>query len=163
MVRFAVFLAAALAISGSAMAQQVGNSSRSNTQHNITIKMSGVTQPIQAQSFSFTTSPRELAAQHGAMTGRRQHEPITITKPIDQTSPQFAALAASGKHLDSVVIEFSEGGKVYQVVKLSDVQIGSVDKDQTGNPPTEKIKFVFRQITYTISGGKTAGDSWDAK
>ena len=162
MFRFAALLTVILLVAGSAAAQTVNSTSRSNTQHNIVINIPGLApQPVTARSFSFGTSPRELELASGHPIGRRQWGPLTIVKDVDSASAPLAKLATTGKHLPSVTIQFMDGDKATQVLNLSDVTILSYTKGHIGNSETEQISFGFDKITYENRGGKTAADSWD--
>jgi type VI secretion system secreted protein Hcp len=155
-----------LALAGSALAQAVNNTTtRSNTQHNIVLSIQGLPpKAVTAVSFSFAESPRDLAS--GQSAGRRQHEPITITKVVDKSSEFLARVQASGKHLTSVVIEFTRPDsagrpQVYQVITLTDVLISSYKHGHLGDSPSEEISFTFQKIEYENKLGKTAAaDSW---
>ncbi len=79
-----------------------------------------------------------------------------VTKKLDKSSPNLFQLAATGKHITKVTLEYtkpSAGGK-YLVITLSNVVI-SADQTQAGvtgkATPHETITFEFGAIksTYT--------------
>ena len=62
-------------------------------------------------SVSGIPEPRDAAS--GLPTGKRQHKPLTLTKPIDKSTPMLARLnpgQSAGR------VEISTGGKTYEVV-----------------------------------------------
>ena len=117
-------------------------------------------------------TPREDAT--GQLTGRRQHSPIVITKPIDKSSPLlFKALttneqvtraefrfyrpaAGSSGAEEHYLTVFIENGYVasYRTFTLSDIGNGNTQM-------MEEVSFVFQDITITYEiGGATHKDSW---
>ncbi len=119
------------------------------------------------------SSPRD--PQSGLPTGKRQHSPVTITKQIDASTPQFFSALTSNEGLKSVVIEFTRPGpngqeRVYYTVKLTNANISRIYhytgvSPAAGQPPEnddlEDISLTFQkiEITYT-DGGITAADDW---
>lgn len=109
------------------------------------------------------TFPILAAHQAGVATGSTArkttfHE-FTITKKLDKASPNLFKLAATGKHIPKVTIEYSKPsapGK-YLEIKLSDVLISS---DQTqASPggaasPRETITFNYGAIKWTYTQQK---------
>jgi type VI secretion system secreted protein Hcp len=104
------------------------------------------------------------ATPMGAMTGKRQHSPITITKEVDQASPLLFQAMTTHEMLSNVTIVFagsgSGAGKVAQKIVLTDATITNIRK--VGN--SEQITFDYPTIEVTwVSGGKTATDDWLAQ
>lgn len=99
---------------------------------------------IDILSVSETSSPRDAAS--GMATGKRQHKPITITKPIDKASPKLAKALANSIPLTNVQIEVDG-----HVTVLKKAHVTSIETDAEGNEvitltpamalkPTEKSK-----------------------
>ncbi len=118
-------------------------------------------------------TPREDAT--GALTGRRQHHPITIVKRIDKSSPlMFKALClnepitkgrfrffrrtgetGTEQHIYTVLIE-----KGY-VAGIREESANVLYGDGESQPLLERVSFVFQDITKTYEiGGATHKDSW---
>lgn len=70
----------------------------------------------------------------GMATGKRQHAPVTITKPIDKSSPKLAR--SSGNPQFPTSLTLSQNGMTYQ---LTGVKVTSVR--QKGN--TEELTFTY--------------------
>ena len=101
------------------------------------------------------------SAPAGAMAGKRQHSPITITKEIDQASPKLFQAMNTHEVLSEVTITFarsgSGAGKAAQKIVLTNATITSIRK--VGN--SEQITFDYPTIEVTwVSGGKTSMDDW---
>lgn len=119
-------------------------------------------------------SPRDAAS--GLPTGRRQHKPFTITKPLDKATPLLAKALTTNENLTEVVIRFwrpSLGGAEVQffMVKLTNANIAShsiklpatFDASTSSWPELEEISFTYQKITWTwTDGGVTHEDSWSA-
>lgn len=120
-------------------------------------------------------TPRSTTS--GALTGRRQHSPIVITKRIDQTSPLLFKALVENEVVDSALFMFfrpavgSEGAEEkhmtvliengyvasYRTFTISDFQNG-------GTQLMEEISFVFQDITITYEvNGATHHDSWSGE
>lgn len=139
-------------------------------------------------SFSYqVTSPRDPAT--GLPTGKRQHQPLVITKTLDATSPQISNALANNETLTKVTLEFmttpnaaqgagAAAGKEmpYYKITLTNATISDIHQhmDQT-NPgaagsspvpsePMEDVSFTFEQMTVTSAVGQTTTtDDWNAK
>ena len=118
-------------------------------------------------------SPRDAAS--GLPTGKRQHKPFTITKPVDKTSPLFYSAVITNEALSTCTIKFVQpvgagAPDTYYIVKLTNASIGSIDfkkGDVRGAAGRfgeyEEISFTYQKIEWTITeGGITATDDWVA-
>ncbi len=118
-------------------------------------------------------SPRDAAS--GLPTGKRQHKPFTITKPVDKTSPLFYQALVNNETLTSCTIKFvrpSDHGTLdnYYTVKLTNASTASVGfkkGDARGAAGRlgeyEEVSFTYQKIEWTITdGGITATDDWAA-
>ena len=118
-------------------------------------------------------SPRDAAS--GLPTGKRQHKPFTITKPVDKTTPLFYKALVTNETLTSCTIKFvrpSDHGTLdnYYMVKLTNASTASIEfkkGDARGGAGRfgeyEEISFTYQKIEWTITdGGITATDDWEA-
>ena len=114
-------------------------------------------------------------AATGAVIGRRQHQPVVLTKEWGASSPQFYQAAFTNEVLTSVTFEFIVvGGKgkemIDHTIKLTNATISageqSLQNGQAGEPlvdsrDLQSISFFFQKIDITsISGGTEAMDDW---
>jgi len=151
----------------------------------ITISGNSGQTSTQAESFTYSQSPRDLAggsssmaavnagtsARGGSSAGRaamrRANDPVVIVKPMDETSSFFVKAAASGETLTSVVFEFKRtvgtSTEVYQTVTLTNATISSVREiNGNGGHPMQEISFTFQKIEYSNKDGAAAAPrSWN--
>jgi type VI secretion system secreted protein Hcp len=128
--------------------------------------------PCQALVFS-ETSPRN--AQTGQVTGRRQYQPVTITREWDAASPKLFQALVTNENFTDVTFKFPHDdttGKTTLVatIHLTNAHIASLRyfvaapgaTESTGHL-MEEISFSFQKIDVTgANGGITASDDWDA-
>lgn len=106
-------------------------------------------------------SPRDAAS--GLPTGKRQHKPISITKPIDKSTPLLMQVLVTNDILPTCTLEFyrrSETGETenYYTIKLTNATISSIVCDVAN---FETISFTYQKIEWTYEeGGVTAEDDW---
>lgn len=84
--------------------------------------------------------------------GRVKYGDITLKKGYDASSPKLAEACATGKHIPSVVVEYTTSeadGSRYMRVELQDVVISSYSIDATGGRPTESISLNYAKIETT--------------
>jgi type VI secretion system secreted protein Hcp len=124
----------------------------------------GLEKYIELESCNFGIR-RQMNTKPGSVTNREGTKPsvseITITKRIDNTSPQLFKEAAVGAAIPSVEIKFVNTGadlSEYHNITLSDVMISAYDfshspiAESEGGvlpeepKPLEKIAFNFRKI-----------------
>ena len=117
-------------------------------------------------------SPRDAAS--GLPTGKRQHRPIRIVKPVDKASPLLMNAFIRNEVLTTVRIDFwrpSTTGQEYQyyTVELVNAQIAGISQFNSSDQEfitlraRETISLVYDQIIWTWQdGGVTAEDSWIA-
>src|SRR2546428_545625 len=151
----------------------------------ITISGNSGQTSTQAESFTYSQSPRDLAggssrmaavnagtSARGASAGaraamRRANDPVVIVKPVDETSSFFVKAAASGETLTSVVFEFKRtvgtSTEVYQTVTLTNAIVSSVrDINGNGGRPMQEVSFTFQKIEYSNKDGAAAAPaSWN--
>jgi type VI secretion system secreted protein Hcp len=108
----------------------------------------------------------------GSMTGTRQHDPVTVHKQLDKTSPFFAIAVCESKRLQKAVIKYYaiiEAGIEVELYKitLDSVVISSVDFTHVYYPGSsspnmhEVIGLRFRGIEWNyLSGNIKYDDAW---
>jgi type VI secretion system secreted protein Hcp len=121
-------------------------------------------------------SPRDIAT--GQASGKRQHEPIKITKEWGAASPQFLNSLANNKVLPKLNLNFLKTDPqgitqpCFTITLTNAALAGYGRKPLPHHPPKhrvldtyelEEIAFSFQKIVITHhSGGKTFTDNWDA-
>jgi type VI secretion system secreted protein Hcp len=113
-------------------------------------------------------SPRDAAS--GLPTGKRQHKPFTITKPMDKTSPLLREAHSINKPLPEVELLLvqtdRDGNPVpYFTIKLTNAFVASTSTSGpsgNGEGPTESVTFVYGSIKWTYEpGGVSHEDDWE--
>lgn len=125
---------------------------------------------IEVLSFSWglgqaTTSISPLSS------GRATIQPITITKPVDKSSPKLFEACATGKHIPKLTLELTrttgQAKQKYLKFVLSDVIVTSVQIPGTtaNEAPLEQVTFNFAKIewAYTAPDQTTISGGWDVK
>lgn len=112
-------------------------------------------------------APRDLAT--GLATGKRQHQPLKITKALDKSTPLLFQALVTNEVLSEVTLEFvrtqPDGTEavVYRI-KLTNAGLSEIhqyDEGRAGQQPYEELSFVFQKIDLTwVDGAITATDSW---
>ena len=129
---------------------------------------------IECVSFFYElNTPRETAT--GALTGRRQHGPLTFVKRIDKTTPLVLKALAQNEPISGIFRFYRpnpDGAGTeehYYSILFENSFVATVRQEQSnilypetaGLPVMERISFVFRDITWTYEiGGATHTDSW---
>ena len=110
-------------------------------------------------------TPRD--ASTGQASGKRQHKPISITKEVDEASPQIFRAATTNEVLKDVVIQSVRPGpegkeQVYQTITLTNAVISEVKKLSGKNKnEQERFELTFQKIMVTnLQGKTTATDDW---
>lgn len=118
-------------------------------------------------------SPRDAAS--GLPTGKRQHKPITVTKPVDRATPILASILTNNENITDWRLDCwrpSRSGKEvqYYTIELTDASIAGMRQEQLNNKYPENmshevrehVMFTYRRITWTWhDGGITAEDDWE--
>lgn len=119
-------------------------------------------------------SPRDAAS--GLPTGKRQHKPISCTKPIDKATPLLMAALVTNETITEFRLDFyrpSRGGREERsyTIELFDAAIAGIRAEQLNNKypenlplePREHVMFTYGRIVWTWQdGGITSEDSWRA-
>jgi type VI secretion system secreted protein Hcp len=127
---------------------------------------------IECLSFNYAlTTPRKAS---GHMTGKREHQPLTIVKHIDKSSPLlFKALCLTSDceatfnfYRSAEGVEGDEN--FYRIVlkKARIIKVAQTSEDATmggdkAPPALETVSFTFEDIVWTyIKTGAEHEDSW---
>jgi len=104
---------------------------------------------VQSYQFGVTNATAPASAVGGGTTQRAEFESIRITKSLDKSSPKLMLFCASGKHVESVNIEFSivtgeTRVKVFEV-KLTDVVMSAFERggNRGSGLPTESFALAY--------------------
>jgi type VI secretion system secreted protein Hcp len=120
------------------------------------------------------TSPRDPAT--GLPTGKKQHQPISILKEIDKSSPLLWNALVNNENLTTWILRFwatAANGVEQQIytITLTNASIASITESMLDNeipanatlPLREEVSFTYQKITWTwTEGGITAQDDWQA-
>jgi Type VI secretion system effector, Hcp len=92
----------------------------------------------------------------GGGTGKAEFEDLTMTKPVNSSSPPLMTALAGGQHLPSAVVTVFKpnSGQTLVRYRLTDVTIGSLQ--QSGNKEDITLRYDVIEMT---SGGVTR--CWD--
>jgi len=117
-------------------------------------------------------SPRDAAS--GLATGKRQHTPLTVTKPIDKATPRLLQAQATNESLTAVLRAWqpSRSGKElqYYTISLTNAVISQIQSEMLNNQYPENMKhevrehvsFVYQSIAWTFEdGGVVFQDTWN--
>lgn len=106
------------------------------------------------------TSPRDVAT--GAVTGRRRHGPVRLTKPWGAASPQLFEALASNRVFDTVKFEFvradARSGRdtPFETITLSNASVVEMKRYSTSDRrEIEEVALTFQQIEIESHPGKT--------
>jgi len=119
-------------------------------------------------------SPRD--PHSGLPTGMRLHQPFTITKESDKSSPVLYNLLVNNETIIDWELQFwspSPSGQEIQThtVKLLNANISSINFCMPNNKDPELMRYVeyeqvafcYQKIIWTWNqGGITAADDWEA-
>jgi type VI secretion system secreted protein Hcp len=130
----------------------------------------GFTDAIQIYSYSHQVSTTRDAAS-GLPTGKRQHKPITIIKPIDKSTPLLMNALVTNENLTTIKFRMftvdAAGTTNYFTVELVNASVADILHESVGvggsaDPaPREHVSFVYQTIIWTFeNGGITAQDDW---
>lgn len=135
---------------------------------------------VDVLSFEFgLISPRDSAT--GEATGKRQYQPIRITKKWDPATPQLMQAVVTNEILETVRFEFERIGVdgaeyVYQTVQLTNATVAEIHQYTAGDndhatkqqragdtAELEQVSFVFQKIEVLNVDGQTSFvDDWSA-
>ena len=161
-------LASAPAFASDAAYLKVTGAVNGNIQGSITQK--GHEGEIKVLAFSHEIiSPRDAAS--GLPTGKRQHKPFTVTKPVDKSSPLLMSVLDTNETLPTVRLQIFTPGlgarsiaagtgvlQKYYTIELVNAHIASISLDSSvPGEDRETVEFVYQKILHTFeNGGITA-------
>ena len=102
----------------------------------------------------------------GQSSGRHRYRPITVTKALNGSSPQFLVALATNENLRSVTINFwhvtNHGTSVnFYRVTLTNAHVTEVRQFPSGGETIEAISFTFQKIEQSDLETKTTfTDDW---
>jgi len=169
-----VIVILALAVSGSAYAgldayMWITGETQGQIQGSVT--QAGREDSMEVVEFAHNIS-QAIDSATGLPSGKRQHRPIRVTKPVDKASPLLANALTYNEKLTSVRIDFwrpnSNGTEVqFYTVELVNARIASISQHHGSTPelvamPTqETVTLMYDKIIWTWQdGGISAEDSW---
>lgn len=113
------------------------------------------------------TSPYDQPT--GLPTGKRQHQPLTITHALDRATPKLFLAAVTNENLTSVDCSFiSQGRNARQYFRISLENARIVDMEFSGNSGSDTmsngtLKLVYERITLTDTiNNVSVGDNWQS-
>jgi type VI secretion system secreted protein Hcp len=109
----------------------------------------------------------------GTATGKRQHQPLSITKHVDQASPKLYAAMVTNETLTHVTIAFwsslpdRTGAQTpYFTIKLTNASIVGITLTSLAAEDSvaqTEVRFAYQKISWTWTNGEiTAQDDWKA-
>ena len=118
------------------------------------------------------SSPRDAAT--GLPTGRRQHKPLTVTKPVDKASPLLMGALTTNENLSSVVLRCvapsADGSEEqYYTIELVNATVSNIRQEQLNNKYPENmphevrehVSFAYQRIVWVHEVSSTsAEDDW---
>jgi len=123
----------------------------------------GHTDQIVLSSYLFqVSSPRDAAT--GLPTGKRVYQPLTVTKQLNQSSPQILNALVTNENLTSVVINFYQTTRMgtevnYYRVTLTNANISADKQFTNGSTVSEDVSFVFQKVEQqSLTGGTVFQD-----
>jgi type VI secretion system secreted protein Hcp len=119
---------------------------------------------IEVNSFQFGIT-RSISAPTGGSADRESSAPsvseITITKPMDSSSPQLLsqALAGTGQTVTLDLVKTGPAGQpmTYAEYKLENTLISGYSVSSGGDNPTESISLSFTKFTFTFTSQNSDG------
>jgi type VI secretion system secreted protein Hcp len=120
------------------------------------------------------TSPRDPTS--GLPTGKRVHQPITIVKEIDKSSPLFWNALVNNENIVTWQLQFFAPNpkgleSLIYTISLTNANITSIVESMLDNevpanaslPLREEVSFTYQKIQWTwADGGITAQDDWES-
>ncbi len=119
-------------------------------------------------------SPRDPTS--GQPTGKLMHKPVTITKPLDRSSPLLYTMLINNENITEWQLQFfrtsSTGTQVnHYTIRLMNSAIAGIEFHMPSNRDPalanqsefEEVSFTYQAIEWTwMEGGITARDDWEA-
>jgi type VI secretion system secreted protein Hcp len=119
-------------------------------------------------------APRDAAT--GLPSGKRQHQPLTITKELDRASVPLRSMLVNNEDCKEWELQFwrpsPTGAETqYFTIRLTRASIASIDMQMPNNTHAdlarletfEEVTFVYQRIEWTwTDGGLVGADDWIA-
>ena len=110
------------------------------------------------------TSPRDAAS--GLPTGKRQHKPMTITKPLDRGSVTVKGSMSGctvGAAYPDAVLQTAAARYEFKDVFITSCAMPSMSGSSSGGVPMESISFNYDKIQMVpVQDSKEVKDEWKA-
>lgn len=138
------------------------------------VTMAGREDSILVEAFNHQVSmPRD--PQTGLASGKRRHEPFSVVKFFDKSSPLLYQALCTGEHMTDVTLKWYRIAKTGQeehyfttmledaiIVSMRPFMPNALDKETEQYGHMEELSFTYRRITWTYEdGGITATDDWE--
>ena len=97
----------------------------------------------------------------GAGAGKANVQDVSLTKYIDQHSPDLFIAVASGSHFPQATLTFvGRAGSPVVEIAMEDVLVTSLSTGASGGEsiPTENVSLNFALVTFTVNG---ESETWD--
>lgn len=124
---------------------------------------SGVNAIIEGYHHSIAVPQDALTAR---ATGRRQHQPFSVTKHVDRATPLLYRAMSGSETIPSVTIRVptSQGrGGQPVIITLTNARIVGIKASPADGTPlaTEDVSFIYEKIKWaSAEGGTEFEDSW---
>ena len=116
-------------------------------------------------AFNFTMAIHIVPGTGGPGSGKRQTDPITITKHVGAASPQIIQAIATNESLTTVLFQFYQNQKgtlvLHHQVKLMDAHFTDFKQylPQQNGPEFEDLAFSYQRLEYTQDGSTVTIDT----
>jgi type VI secretion system secreted protein Hcp len=126
---------------------------------------------MEIKKIDYTLS-RGFDSQTGKQHSTRRHQPFSILKPIDRSTPSLFQCCASGKMLSTAQIDLykpdDDGIETnyfsYILEKVRIISVTPMMNALSSESDMEAISFSFEKITLAYhEGNLTAVDSWEQR
>ena len=97
----------------------------------------------------------------GAGAGKANVQDVSLTKYIDQNSPDLFIAVASGSHFPQATLTFvGRAGSPVVEIAMEDVLVTALSTGASGGEsiPTENVSLNFALVTFTVNG---ESETWD--
>ncbi len=112
----------------------------------------------QAEILSWSWGEANSTRTSGLPTGKRQHKPFKITKPIDTASPSLKAAHTSGQAIPAMELALPQkGGRDGELVKykLKEVYVTSYSVNSTDGSSAQTETFTLAYAESTVEPAPT--------
>jgi len=116
-------------------------------------RVAGSTSPLSARGSSSLTSRAGTLGSGGGGVGGAAIQDLSITKNVDNSSPNLLTACANGQHFPEVEIEIATAGgnnQEYLVIELENVIITSVNPQGSAGDalPTEELTLSYEKVSW---------------